>query len=113
MPGYKDAVGDSLSFAPFTDVNGEAASTLVGVKAWLVSYYSEDVEWATDLALFMTNEENQQHYFEVAGELPTNTDALEGIDDPIFSAFSEQIENGVPMRRTPHMSQEWRPMNDA
>jgi len=113
IPSYKDALGDSLAFAPFPDVNGEPASTLVGVKAWLVSYYSEDVEWATDLALFMTNEENQQHYFEVAGELPTNTDALEGIDDPIFSAFSEQIENGVPMPSTPQMSQVWEPMNDA
>lgn len=45
--------------------------------------------------------------------MPTNTSALESIDDPIFSAFSEQIENGVPMPSTPQMSQVWEPMNNA
>ncbi|SER24677.1 carbohydrate ABC transporter substrate-binding protein, CUT1 family (TC 3.A.1.1.-) [Gracilibacillus ureilyticus] len=113
VPSYTEALGDSLGFAPFPDMNGEAALSLVGVKAWMVSYYSENTEWATDLALFMTNEENQKHYFDVAGELPTNTNALESIENPIFSTFSEQIENGVPMPSTPQMSQVWEPMNNA
>ncbi|WP_208589797.1 sugar ABC transporter substrate-binding protein [Gracilibacillus suaedae] len=113
IPSYQESLGDSLGFVPFPDINGQGAQSLVGVKAWMVSYYSDNTEWATDLALFMTNEENQKHYFEVAGELPTNTNALESIDDPIFSSFSQQIENGVPMPSTPQMSQVWEPMNNA
>ncbi|WP_017473266.1 sugar ABC transporter substrate-binding protein [Amphibacillus jilinensis] len=113
IPSYTAALGDSLGFAPFPDINGQPAQTLVGTKAWMVSYYSENVAWATDLALFMTNQENQEYYSEIAGELPTNRNALEAIEDPIFAAFSEQIANGVPMPSTPQMSQVWEPMNNA
>lgn len=113
ITGYKEAIGDSLGFAPFPKINGEPSSTLVGVKSWMVSYYSENKDWAKDLALFMTNEENLAYYFEVAGELPPNTAALENIDDPIYAAFAEQIEYGVPMPSTPQMSQVWEPMNNA
>lgn len=113
VTGYKDALGDSLSFAPFPQINGEPSSTLVGVKSWMVSYYSENKDWAQDLALFLTNEENLAHYFDVAGELPANTNALESIDDPIYAAFAEQVQYGVPMPSTPQMSQVWEPMNNA
>ncbi|MEC5422951.1 extracellular solute-binding protein [Virgibacillus sp. C22-A2] len=113
ISGYTEALGDSVGFAPFPTINGEPSATLVGVKSWMVSYYSEEKDWAKDLALFMTNEENLQHYFEVAGELPPNTNALESIEDPIYAAFAEQIEYGVPMPSTPQMAQVWEPMNNA
>lgn len=113
IPSYKEAIGDNLGFAPFPEINGQPSSTLVGVKSWMVSYYSENKEWAKDLALFMTNEENLSYYFEATGELPPNTTVLENIDDPIYSAFAEQIEYGVPMPSTPQMSQVWEPMNNA
>ncbi|WP_112180367.1 sugar ABC transporter substrate-binding protein [Paraliobacillus zengyii] len=113
ITSYKEALGESLAFAPFPEINGQPAQTLVGTKAWMVSYYSENVKWSTDLALFMTNQENQAYYFEIAGELPTNTNALESIEDPIFASFSDQIANGVPMPSTPQMSQVWEPMNNA
>ncbi|GGB32531.1 extracellular solute-binding protein [Virgibacillus dakarensis] len=113
IASYKEALGDSVGFAPFPTINGEPGQTLVGVKSWFVSYYSEDKDWAKELALFMTNEENLSYYFEVAGELPPNTNALESIDDPIYSAFAEQIKHGVPMPSTPQMSQVWEPMNNA
>ncbi|WP_156289343.1 sugar ABC transporter substrate-binding protein [Oceanobacillus salinisoli] len=114
IPTYKEAIGEeNLGFAPFPQINGEPSKTLVGVKSWMVSYYSESKDWATNLALFMTNEENLSHYFETAGELPPNPNALEAIDDPIYAAFAEQIEYGVPMPSTPQMSQVWEPMNNA
>ncbi|WP_255437578.1 extracellular solute-binding protein [Thalassobacillus sp. CUG 92003] len=113
IPNYNEALGDSLKSAPFPSVNGESASTFVGVKSWMVSYYSEEKEWAKKLAMYMTNQENLKHYFEVAGELPPNPEALESIDDPIYEAFATQIESGVPMPSAPQMSQVWDPMNDA
>ncbi|GAF66834.1 ABC transporter substrate-binding protein [Bacillus sp. TS-2] len=113
IPVYEQAIGENLGFAPFPKINGEASATFVGVKSWMVSYYSENKDWAQDLALFMTNEENLAHYFEVAGELPPNTDVLNNLNDPIYAAFAEQIEYGVPMPSTPQMAQVWGPMNDA
>ncbi|WP_026571826.1 MULTISPECIES: extracellular solute-binding protein [Sediminibacillus] len=113
IPGYREALGDSLAFAPFPTINGEPGETLVGVKSWMVSYYSENKDWATDLALFLTNNESLQHYYEIAGELPPNTEALEAIEDPIHAAFADQIQHGVPMPSTPQMSQVWEPMNNA
>ncbi|SDK47843.1 sugar ABC transporter substrate-binding protein [Sediminibacillus albus] len=113
IPGYREALGDSLAFAPFPSINGGPGETLVGVKSWMVSYYSKNKDWATDLALFLTNEKNLQHYYEVAGELPPNTKALEALEDPIHAAFAEQIEHGVPMPSTPQMAQVWEPMNNA
>ncbi|WP_164667984.1 sugar ABC transporter substrate-binding protein [Virgibacillus doumboii] len=111
--GYKDAIGDSLAFAPFPSINGEPAQTFVGVKSWMVSYYSENKEWAADLAAYITNPENSQHYFEVAGELTPSKEALEAIEDPIYAAFAEQIKHGTPMPSTPAMQQVWEPFNNA
>ncbi|MCT2536990.1 extracellular solute-binding protein [Aquibacillus koreensis] len=113
IEGYKEQLGDSLGFAPFPQINDKPSSTLVGVKTWLVSYYSEHKDWAKELAVFITNEENQKYYFDTAGELPTNTNALEAIEDPIYSSFAEQIQYGVPMPSTPQMSQVWEPANNA
>ncbi|MBM7839599.1 arabinogalactan oligomer/maltooligosaccharide transport system substrate-binding protein [Alkalihalobacillus xiaoxiensis] len=113
IPTYGQALGENLGFAPFPTINGEASATFVGVKSWMVSYYSESKDWAKDLALFMTNEDNLAHYFDVAGELPPNTEVLNNLDDPIYAAFAEQIEYGVPMPSTPQMAQVWAPMNDA
>ncbi|MFC4557598.1 extracellular solute-binding protein [Virgibacillus kekensis] len=111
--GYKEAIGDKLAFAPFPSINGEPGQTFVGVKSWMVSYYSENKEWAADLAAFITNPENAQHYYEVAGELVPSKDALNAIEDPIYAAFAEQIKHGVPMPSTPAMQQVWGPFNNA
>ncbi|WP_174614320.1 sugar ABC transporter substrate-binding protein [Virgibacillus ihumii] len=111
--GYKEALGDKLAFTPFPKINGEQGQTFVGVKSWMVSYYSEKKHWAKDLAAFMTNQENSKHYFEVAGELAPNKEALSSIEDPIYAAFAEQIKHGVPMPSTPAMQQVWEPFNNA
>ncbi len=111
--GYKESLGDKLAFAPFPSINGEPAQTFVGVKSWMVSYYSENKEWAADLAAFMTNPESSQHYYDVAGELVPSKEALESIEDPIYAAFAEQVKHGVPMPSTPAMQQVWEPFNNA
>lgn len=113
VPSYKEALGENLGFAPFPMINGQPTETFVGVKSWMVSYYSENKEWAKELAVFMTNEENQGEYFEIAGELPPNAQALSNIEDPIYAAFAEQIEHGFPMPSAPEMAQVWEPMNNA
>lgn len=114
---FSNALGDDLnaSIIPILD-NGENPKSLVGVKSYMLSSYSEEKEWAQDLMEFMTNKENSLHYYEVAGEMPPRTDSLEDeviTDDKIFSAFAEQIEFGEPMPNDPAVQQIWDPINDA
>ncbi|PTM59776.1 sugar ABC transporter substrate-binding protein [Desmospora activa] len=110
---YGGALGDRIKTAPLSKVNGKVIPTFAGVKAWLVSYYSEYPEWATDLALYLSNKESSQTYFEVSGEIPAREGAWEAVDDPIYDGFIAQIPHSVPMPNVPEMAQVWGPMDDA
>ncbi|GAE92225.1 maltose/maltodextrin ABC transporter [Gracilibacillus boraciitolerans JCM 21714] len=108
MPIYKEALGDDLATAPLPMMNGEVAPpSFVGVKSWLVSYYSENQEWAADLAKFMTNNENSQLYFDVTGELPPRPEILDAVEDSIYAGYTEQVPNGTLMPNIPEMSPVW------
>lgn len=107
MPIYGEALGDDLATAPLPQMNGEVAPSFVGVKSWLVSYYSKQAYWAEDLAKFLTNDENSQLYYDVTGELPPRQDILDEINDPIYAGYTEQIEYGTPMPNIPAMSAIW------
>src|SRR5699024_8236831 len=83
---YVDSLGDSLKIAPLPEQDGERLSSFAGNKGWLVNYYSDNQYWATELALFITNEENSTTYYEVAGELPAHTAVKieDELMEPIF-----------------------------
>ncbi|MUK89002.1 extracellular solute-binding protein [Ornithinibacillus sp. L9] len=114
---YQDSLGDDLGVVPLPKLeNGEHPKSFVGVKSYMLSYYSENKEWAQDLMKYITNAENSITYYEVAGEIPPRHDAVENptiADDPIYSAFAEQTGYGEPMPNVPAMGQVWDPINDA
>ncbi|SDC29865.1 carbohydrate ABC transporter substrate-binding protein, CUT1 family [Pelagirhabdus alkalitolerans] len=111
IPDYRDALGDDLGVAPLPTNNGEHLSSFAGNKGWLVNYYTEDQYWATELALFLTNAENSELYYETAGELPAHLDVE--IDDEFMEPIFEQTEHAYPMPNIPEMSQVWEPIGDA
>ncbi|GIN56717.1 extracellular solute-binding protein [Lederbergia ruris] len=116
IPTYKEALGDSLGTAILPKIDGTVPQSFVGVKSWMLSSYSENKEWATDLMKFATNKENSLIYFEKAGEMPANLAALEDekvTSDELISAFAEQVEYGEPMPSAPEMQQVWDPINNA
>lgn len=115
---YADAIGeDNLGATPLPLLeNGEVPKSFVGVKSYMLSYYSENKEWAEDLMAYITNAENSMLYYDVAGEIPARDDSMEDpiiAEDPIFSAFAEQTTYGEPMPSVPAMQQVWDPINDA
>jgi len=114
---YTDGIGDDLGVVPLPLLeNGEHPKSFVGVKSYMLSYYSEDKEWSEDLMAYLTNYDNSMTYYDVAGEIPARDDAMEDpiiADDPIFSAFAEQTQYGEPMPSVPAMQQVWDPINDA
>ncbi|MGP4039419.1 sugar ABC transporter substrate-binding protein [Gracilibacillus sp. D59] len=107
MPIYKEALGDDLATTPLPKMNGEIAPSFVGVKSWLVSYYSEHPTWAKDLAKFMTNDENSQLYYDVTGELPPRPEILDAVNDPIYAGYTEQVPHGTLMPNIPEMAPVW------
>ena len=111
IPDYESALGDSLAISPLPEWEGERLSSFSGNKGWLVNYYTENPYWATELALFLTNAENSEIYFETAGELPAHTAVT--IDDEFMSPIFEQTNYAEPMPNIPAMSQVWEPIGDA
>ncbi|WP_416151304.1 extracellular solute-binding protein [Salipaludibacillus sp. HK11] len=111
IPEYEEALGDNLAISTLPEQNGEVLSTFAGNKGWLVNYYTENEYWATELALFLTNPESSQTYYEVAGELPAHT-AVE-IEDEFMGPIFEQTQHAEPMPNIPEMSQVWEPIGDA
>ncbi|WP_440895017.1 sugar ABC transporter substrate-binding protein [Amphibacillus sp. Q70] len=111
IPDYVGALGDSVQITTLPEENGEVLSSFAGNKGWLVNYYTDNQYWATELALFITNEESSTTYYEVAGELPAHT-AVE-IEDELMDAIFEQTEYAEPMPNIPEMSQVWEPIADA
>ncbi|MFC4386759.1 extracellular solute-binding protein [Gracilibacillus marinus] len=114
---YQDALGEDLQATILPTLeNGENPKSFVGVKAYLLSYYSENKEWAQDFMEFVTNSENAMLYYEVAGEMPARLDSIENeaiANDPIYSAFAQQATFGEPMPGIPAMQQVWDPINNG
>lgn len=111
IPDYSADLGDKLKVTTLPTINGEKLNSFSGVKGWFVSEYSENKYWATDLALFITNSANGEHYFNVAGEIPARTDIK--IDDELRNGILAQAEYAEPMPNVPEMSQVWDPMAEA
>ncbi|WP_078552524.1 sugar ABC transporter substrate-binding protein [Bacillus alkalicellulosilyticus] len=114
---FREALGDNLGVAPLPLFdNGQVPDTFSGNHGWLVSNFSENTYWATDFIIFLTNEANQQTWFEVAGEIPANqtvaeSDLVQGNEH--IAGFVEQLAHAEPMPNIPEMSQVWAPMADA
>lgn len=111
IPDFREGLGDDLGVAVLPSWDGNHLSSFAGNKGWLVNYYSENHYWATELALFISNAENGEIYFEIAGELPAHDSVA--IDDEISNTILEQIQYAEPMPNVPEMSVVWEPMADA
>lgn len=114
---YEEALGDDLGAVTLPRLdNGEVPKSFVGVKLYMLSYYSENKEWAEDLMRYMTNEENSLLYYELSGEIPARDDVVQDpliADNELTSAFAEQTSYGEPMPSIPAMQQVWGPINDG
>ncbi len=108
---YREAIGDSLAISPLPAWDGQPLNSFSGNKGWLVSYYSDYDYWATELALYMTNAENGETYFDIANELPAHNDSI--IEDEFMAPVLEQIQVAEPMPNVPEMALVWEPMADA
>lgn len=114
---HKAQLGDNLAVAPLpTMEDGTHPQSFIGVKGWMLSAFSKEVDWATDLAVFLTNAESSLEWFKATGETPPNLIALEDAaftEDPLVVGFSEQTKYGKPFPNVAELSHVWDPMANA
>ncbi|SEU23633.1 extracellular solute-binding protein [Paenibacillus sp. NFR01] len=113
----KKQLGDDLAVAPLPVLaDGSHPTTFIGVKGWMLSKFSKSPQWASDLAAFLTNEENALTYFQKTGEVPPVLSVLDNpalTGDPIVAGFSEQNKYGKPFPTVPELDAVWDPMANA
>lgn len=117
IKNYESALGDKLGAVPLPKLaNGQRPPSFLGVKGLVLSPFSKNKEWATELALFITNDENGASHFQTAGEIPARPGILESdliTKHPYFSAVAEQSKFATPTPNNPEISQTWEPMKNA
>lgn len=114
---YQKQLGDDLAVAPIPTMDdGKHPTSFIGVKGWMLSKFSKNAEWASDLAAFLTNEENAKIYYQKTGEVPPVVKVLndpELTSNPLVSGFSQQIQYGIPFPTVPELDAVWDPMANA
>ncbi|MBD2847107.1 extracellular solute-binding protein [Paenibacillus sp. IB182496] len=114
---HRKQLGDDLAVAPLPTLpDGTHPQSFIGVKGWMLSAFSEQPEWASDLAAYLTNAESTMAWFEGTGETPPNVEVLRDpklTGDPLVAGFSEQIAYGKPFPNVPELSHVWEPMANA
>ncbi len=100
-------IADSFALAPMPTVppgetelpeEGVPAATIVSGQNLVVASYSDQQCLALEYVELVTSEEEQQHYAEVFGVLPTNAAAAETVaqSDPQYEAVLEAGEQARP-----------------
>ncbi|MFD0590047.1 maltose ABC transporter substrate-binding protein [Paenibacillus sp. GCM10027627] len=112
---YKKA-GIDFGVAPIPSINGHAASSFSGVKAWYVNSFSKYPNAARLFANFASTKEAQLKNFEITGAIPSNTEAANDPkvqSDEIVKGFLAQFNQSTPMPSIPEMSNVWSPIAAA
>lgn len=108
--GYKEA-GVNYGVAPIPTLdNGEAYQSFGGGKGWVVSNYSKNKDVAQKFLDYVTNQENQEAFFEARNEIPANQKARETANDgsdELTTAVIEQYANAQPAPNIPEMAEVW------
>lgn len=113
---YKEA-DINYGIAPFPKLdNGEYPHTLIGVKAYYISAFSEQKEEALKFIKWLTNKENSFKHYQEAAIIPSRDDVIslpEFQENEDLRAFAIQARRGIPMPNIPEMMQVWDPVENT
>ena len=81
-----------------------------GGKGWVVSNYAKNKDLSQKWLDYVTNQENQEKFFEMVNEIPANQQARETAkakNDELTTAVIEQYETAQAMPNIPEMGEVW------
>lgn len=117
VPSYHEALGDDLGVTPMPMLdNGVIPPTFTGVKGWMLSAFSDNQYWATELMKYMSGYEASLYNYEQTGDIPPRPDIMDTdliTGNPIVSGFAEQMIHGELTPNVPAMVQVWIGTADA
>ncbi|ENZ5733380.1 extracellular solute-binding protein [Enterococcus lactis] len=90
--------------------NGQPYQPFGGGKGWVVSNYAKNKDLSQKWLDYVTNQENQDKFFEMVNEIPANQQARETAkakNDELTSAVIEQYETAQAMPNIPEMGEVW------
>ena len=79
-------------------------------KGWVVSNYAKNKDLSQKWLDYVTNQENQEKFFEMVNEIPANQQARETAkakNDELTTAVIEQYETAQAMPNIPEMGEVW------
>lgn len=119
-PWFLSSIDPSVSYTlhplPIVSETNTPASPLLSVEALFVSNYSKHPEEAEQLAVFLSNTESAIHRAIVGRQTVATMEAYQDrriSEDPILSAFMDQLPQTVPTPNIPEMTAVWEPMARA
>lgn len=90
--------------------NGQPYQPFGGGKGWVVSNYAKNKDLSQKWLDYVTNQENQEEFFEMVNEIPANQQARETAkakNDELTTAVIEQYETAQAMPNIPEMGEVW------
>ncbi|EGP5528181.1 extracellular solute-binding protein [Enterococcus faecium] len=90
--------------------NGQPYQPFGGGKGWVVSNYAKNKDLSQKWLDYVTNQENQENFFEMVNEIPANQQARETAkakNDELTTAVIEQYETAQAMPNIPEMGEVW------
>jgi len=107
---YK-AARPALGVAPVPSGPGGVAQTMVGVDGWYINAASQNQDLAIAVAKYLTSQESQEVYVDVAGHVPANKNI--SIIDPLVKSFSDAINQGMARPQSAEMNNYWGNFDNA
>lgn len=107
---YK-AARPALGVAPVPSGPGGVAQTMVGVDGWYINAASSNQDLAIAVAKYLTSQESQETYVDVAGHVPANKNIT--IIDPLVKSFSDAINQGMARPQSAEMNNYWGNFDNA
>ena len=90
--------------------NGQPYQPFGGGKGWVVSNYAKNKDLSQKWLDYVTNQENQEKFFEMVNEIPANQQARETAkakNDELTTAVIEQYDTAQAMPNIPEMGEVW------
>ena len=90
--------------------NGQPYQPFGGGKGWVVSNYAKNKDLSQKWLDYVTNQENQDKFFEMVNEIPATQQARETAkakNDELTTAVIEQYETAQAMPNIPEMGEVW------
>ncbi|GGJ28086.1 sugar ABC transporter substrate-binding protein [Deinococcus roseus] len=89
-------------------------SPFVGIQGVLMNAYGKNKARAAQLALYLTNAQNQSDMNTIGGRIPVSKSAVRKLkNDPVVAGFGAAIAAGTPMPNIPEMGAVWSPWGNA